>query len=71
MALQIHALGEACQHCYWSWQLRFSRRKHGARPAAHHLVVGLPEWVTCDDVLFDTDPRTTVVVTGGGQEEAA
>ena len=71
MALQIHALGEACQHCYWSWRLRFSRRKHGARPAAHHLVVGLPEWVTCDDVLFDTDPKTTVVVTGGGQEEAA
>jgi hypothetical protein len=35
------------------------------------VVVGLPEWVTCDDVLFDTDPKTTVVVTGGGQEEAA
>ena len=70
-ALQIHSLGEACQHCYWAWRLRFSRRKHGARPVAHHLVVGLPDWVTRDDVLFDTTPRPTVTVASGDKEEAA
>jgi hypothetical protein len=70
MALQIHALGKACQHCYWAWRLRFSLRRHGPRPAARHMVVPLPDWVVSDAALFDTDPKNTVAA-NGGEEVAA
>ena len=51
-------MGEAYQHIYFAWRARFwCRRRHGARPAAHYLVVGLPTWVVDDAELYEPVKR--------------